>query len=127
MKRLLAATALATLCCLGLTASKVHACPPSTDNLPGGTAVLPGPNQTVMLGTMLKARPYERPRPGPFTLNSATGVNKAKVTPIPIPGPRMIRTFRQGTVKLNQQPITLPNPPLLRLTPHPNVTPIPIP
>jgi hypothetical protein len=127
MKRLLAATALATLCCLGLTASKVHACPPSTDNLPGGTAILPGPNQTVMLGTMLKARPYERPRPGPFTLNSAAGVSTAKATPIPLPGPRTMKTSRQGTVKLNQQPITLPNRPLLRLPPRPNATPMPLP
>jgi hypothetical protein len=125
---LLATTALATLCCLGLTASKVHACPPSTDNLPGGTAVLPGPNQTVMLGTMLKARPYERPRPGPFTLYTPpSGGNKSKATPIQLPGPRSAGAWKYGTSNRISKPNTLSHPPLLRLTPRPTATPIQLP
>jgi hypothetical protein len=128
MKRLLAATVLATLCYVGLATSNAHACPPSAGDLPEGAAVLPGPNQTVTLGTMLKARPYERPHPGPFTLYlPPTGGNKAKATPIPIPGTRSLQTLRRGAVNRDLRPITLPNRPSLRLPPRPNATPIPLP
>ncbi|MCU0871432.1 MAG: hypothetical protein MUE50_03725 [Pirellulaceae bacterium] len=127
MRRLMTATVLGAFTCLGLLAADAWAnqgFPPK--NLPDGAGWLPGPNQIVTLGSMLQARPYERPRTGPFTLSKPSPSGK-KATPMPLPGPRSIKTLRPGTLKLSPQPLTLPNPSRLRLMPRPSATPIPLP
>jgi hypothetical protein len=128
MRRLIAAAMTVALCCLALATADLWACPPSTDNLPGGTAVLPTTNPTMMPGSMLPVRPYEKPRTGPFTLGTPPSAgHQSKVTPIPIPGPRSTTVRKYGTSQLMPKPNTLAYPPRLRLQPRPTATPIPIP
>lgn len=121
MKRLIATTALVTLTYLAVATAHVWAYPPSSDNLPEGTAVLPGPNHIMMLVPRSQVRPYEKPHPGPLSLYSLSwGGDKAKVTPIPLPGPRSVGAW-YGTSNRISKPNTLPRPP------RPMVTPIPLP